>query len=287
MFTDQPVTPLHLKSLLGFLREYSSRKSITRELVKDTFQPSSLTQNQTQSLETLKAAFDLGLILESDDKAISLAKTLSGNLAIDECLKVALDERVLGSLENEPYFALYYSFLLGLNQNVFGKKREDWVLDFNREVFGNKEQSNQFNETKLTGLHRWLSYMGLGWYDQSIEFQCNPFFRIARRLPLVFKERKKLESDEFMSMLSAACPELDGGSIFLQANKRYDPLAKQCSLGLSHALIDLHNSKQIVLHCPKDSDGWSIATAGPPSDGKTLIGDRISQVELGKGVYSD
>lgn len=284
MFTDQPVTPLHLESILSFVRTYASKRSFTRDAVKDSFQPTSITPNQIQSLEALKAAIELKLVLESDDKTITPRKELTGKLAVDECLKAALDEMVLGSLDVEPYFSLFYSFMLGRDLNAFGKTRDDWVLDFNREVFDNKEQSNQFNSTKWTGLHRWFSYMGLGWYDQSGEFNCNPFSRVARRLPILFGQKKKIESDAFFSKLSAAYPELDGGEIFLQANRRYEPSAKQCSLGLSHALIDLHYSQLIVLHCPKDSAGWSIALAGPPSDGKTLMGDRISQVELGKGA---
>jgi hypothetical protein len=252
--------------------------------VKDIFQPASVTPNQTQSQEALKAAMELKLVLEAEDKTVTPAKELTGKFPVDEYLKAVLDDMVLGALDIEPYLALFYSFMLGRDQNAFGKTRDDWVLDFNREVFDNKEQSNQFNSTKWTGLHRWFSYMGLGWYDQSGEFNCNPFSRVARRLPVLFGQKKKLESDAFFSALSVACPELDGGEIFLKANRRYDPSARQCSLGLSHALIDLHYSQLIVLHCPKDSAGWSIAIAGPPGDGKTLVGDRISQIELGKGV---
>lgn len=283
MFTDQPVTPLHLETLLSFVRLYAGKRSLTREALRDIFQPASLTQNQLQSSEALKAAMDLQLVLETDAKLISPAKELTGKLPIDELLKAAIDELVLGRTELEPFFALFYSYMLGRNRNAFGKTREDWALEFNHDVFENKEQSNQFNSTKLTGLHRWFCYVGLGWYDQTDTFNCNPFYRIARRLPLIFGRSKRLDSDAFISSLATACPELDCGRIFMQANRRYDQTAMQCSLGLSHALVDLHYSQIIILHCPKDSAGWSIALASPSSDGKTLIGDRFSQVELGKG----
>ena len=163
MFTDQPVTPLHLESILSFVRTYAAKRSFARDAVKDIFQPASVTPNQIQSLEALKAAMDLKLVFEADDKTITPAKELTGKLPVDESLKAALDEVVLGSIDVEPYLALFYSFMLGRDQSAFGKTREDWVLDFNREVFDNKEQSNQFNSTKLTGLRRWFSYMGLGW----------------------------------------------------------------------------------------------------------------------------
>ena len=287
MFTDNPVTPMHLESLLSFVRVHS-KKNLTRDIIKGAFQPPSLTDNQTQSNTAIRAAISLGLLIESDDKTIIPTKALSGKESIDECLKKALDEKVLCSLDVEKYLSLFYGFVLGLNQNVFEKTKDDWVINFNRDVckfvfIDNEEDENRFNSTKLSGLHRWFSYMGLGWYDQKDEFNCNPFERISRSLSKVFGRESKLECNDFMTALSRVCPELDGGEIFLQANQRYDRDAKQCTLGLSHALIELHSTKQLVLYCPKDSDGWSIASAGPTNDGKTLVGDRISHVELGKG----
>ena len=172
--------------------------------------------------------------------------------------------------------------MLGLNEKASGRSREDWVLGFQRDVFENKPQENQFNETKLTGLHRWMAYAGLGWYDQSQTFNCNPYSRVRRCLSVIFSDTKKLECVDFLSSLAECCSELDQGKIFLEANKNYDRDAKECTLGLSHALIDLHMDGFLKLHCPKDSDGWSIALANPPSDGKTLFSNRVSQVELGK-----
>ena len=82
MFTDQPVTPLHLESILSFVRTYASKRSCTRDAVKDIFQPPSVTPNQTQSLEALKAAMELRLVLEADDKTITPGKELTGKLPV-------------------------------------------------------------------------------------------------------------------------------------------------------------------------------------------------------------
>jgi hypothetical protein len=283
MFTDGPVTPLHLESLLAFLRAYP-KKSFLREEIKGIFQPPSITNSQDQSNGAIRAAIELNLILESKNGVLELSDLAKQASTVKEALHEALDLTVLGSTQVEYYFALFYSYCLGQNESGSKRSREEWEIAFNRDVFDNKQQTNRFNKDKFTGLHRWFSYTGLGWYDPSGEFNCNPYCRIARNLSHVFERKTILESDEFISTMSHVCPELDGGTIFLQANRRYDPSAKQCSLGLSHALIELHYSQMIILHCPKDSGGWSIALAGPPSDGKTLIGDRISQVELVKGA---
>ena len=83
-----------------------------------------------------------------------------------------------------------------------------------------------------------------------------------------------------MVQLAQFCPELDGGEIFLQANKyrNYTPEDKQCTLGLSHALVDLHEDEIIRLVCPLDSRGWSIELAQPSRD-DTIKSDRITLIE--------
>lgn len=282
MFTDQPVTPLHVESLLTFLRANSNRK-LTRDDIRNSFQPPSITTKQKQSHNAVKASIELGLISEGKEKVLELSSAAKSKKTPTAILREALDSNVLASKEVENYLALFYSYMLGLNQKALGRSGEEWTIGFQRDVFDNQPQENQFNTTKLTGLHRWMSYMGLGWYDQKGEFQCAPFERLQRSLSMIFQKQKKLECDEFMHRLSEACPELDGGKFFLEANKSYDANAKQCTLGLSHTLVDLHLGGFIKLHCPKDSAGWSIALANPPNDGKTLASNRISQVELGKG----
>ena len=283
MFTDGPVTPLHVESVIDFLRLNSKRK-FSREDIKNSFQPESVAGSQEQITRALRASEELGLI-EKDGKQVKLAPFKSSKLSTRQLLLSACDQRILSSKEQEYYFALFYAYLLGLNEEGIKtgtKLGEQWASSFNRDVFNNVKQTNQFNSEKYTGLMRWFSFVGLGWHDTNGAFNCNPYHRLSRALPQILA-KKKLECDEFMESLAENCPELDGGEIFLEANKRYDSSAKQCTLGLSHALIDLHLDGQIKLHCPKDSNGWSIGLANPPSDGKTLVSARISQVELGKG----
>ena len=194
----------------------------------------------------------------------------------------AFDERVLCSTDVEKYFALFYAYYLGLGRQVYDRRSQNndqWADRFNHDVFSNVAQENRFNGTKLTGMHRWFNYVGLGWYDPDAKLQANPYERIQRAIPAVRGRQRKLQADEFMSRLAEVCPELDGGKLFLQANPNWNPAVKQCSLGLSHALIELHLDGVIRLMCPADSTGWSVAEAEPPRDDQ-FRSDRFATIEI-------
>ena len=82
-----------------------------------------------------------------------------------------------------------------------------------------------------------------------------------------------------MEKLAATCPELDGGDIFRQANPSWEKSDKKCTLGLSHALIELHLDQVIRLACPADSAGWSIKDAEPPGD-EDFKSEKFDSLEL-------
>lgn len=285
MFTDGPVTPIRVEILVDLLRELNTRK-FDREKILRLLQPETLPGVATgtkrdQAVATLRTALDLGLVTEDDDGRIRIAFERTDSRSTRRIVHDALDKCVLGgSTEPEPYFALFYSYLLALGKEGVRKKAgDDWVIDFDRDVFAGQRQSNPFNATKYTGLRRWFRYAGLGWHDTEDVFQPNPFERLLRRLPIIFDGREKLRGEEFMERLGQACPELDGGAVFRRAAGNWNPKNKKCSLGLSHALVELHQGNKIRLHCPQDSRGWSIEDAAPPSD-ETLKSDKIEDVEL-------
>lgn len=281
MFTHNPVTPLRVEVLIDLLRTFRDRSFGTSDLVK-LFQPEGLpglSPTSKQARHTIEAAGQLGLIDSGEEVKIS-REYQRDKRPTREMVTDAIDAKILSGTEVEPYFALFYSYLLGLGNGAGVKKdSQTWANDFNLKVHGGELTSNPFNGPKYDGLNRWLSYAGLGWYDPDGVFQCNPYERMLRRLPTIFGKQKKLSSEEFMGKLAAACPELDGGEIFLRANQDFSPAGKMCSLGVSHALIDLHEDEIIRLHCPRDSRGWSIDVASPPNDGKTLQGPKIDFVE--------
>jgi len=283
MFTDDAVTPVRLEILVDLLRK--CRGGLAREDVYRLLQPKPLEPNPQfiPAKATIRAAVELGLTEESAG-TLSLSASCKREKDTRSAILRAFDEKVLANTDVEKYFSLFYAYYLYLGKAVYVRAKqsgEDWAKQFNKDVFLDEPQQNPFNRDKLTGLHRWLSYVGLGWYDPAENFQANPYERLSRVLPEIFSKNRKLDSDEFMERLSRACPELDGGEVFRKANQNWKSADKQCSLGLSHALIELHEDEVIRLECPADCQDWSLKEAEPPRD-DCFKGDRFASVEWRK-----
>lgn len=209
-------------------------------------------------------------------------------IPVREALQEALDREVLAHTGVEPYFALFYAFVLGTpRSSMSGRTRDDWVAEFNRALFEGESVSNRFNPDKLSGLHRWLRYTGLGWYDSKESFQCLPVPRLLRCLARIFQKERRMMGEAFMAAVARECPELDGGELFLRANPHWDPAQKQCTAGFAQALVALHEDAWIRLHGAPDSRGWSLALAEPPNDGKTLRSVYLDEVELVRSARED
>jgi len=280
MFTDDAVTPVRLEILVDLL----CRRSLGREELYSLLQPKALEPN-AQSIPakaTLRAALELGLAVEEGD-SVSVAVPTKREKNTQVAILKAFDENVLSHSGVEKYFALFYAYFLHVGKGVYTRsgKYDDWAAQFNKDVFADEPQANPFNAEKLTGLHRWFSYVGLGWYDPAENFQANPYQRILRVLPKIFGKHRKLKSEDFMQSIGTICPELDGGQIFQQANRNWKIEDKQCSLGLSHALIELHEDNVLRLDCPADCQDWSLREAEPPRD-DSFKGDRFALVEWRK-----
>ncbi len=271
MFTDGPVTPVRVETFVNTLRQLGSRK-LDREKLLRLHQPDGLPgiredSKREQATQTFAAVRELGLIEIEESGRIQLSFERNTPRSTRTIVLDALDERVLGgSLETEPYFALFYSYLLSLGkEGALDRSGEEWAVDFERAVFAGQRPPNPFNSTKYNGLLRWFGYAGLGWNDSKGTFQANPFDRLLRRLPVIFQDKKELWGEEFIERLGEACPELDGGTVFSRAAANWSRKNMNCTLGLGHALIELHLASKIRLHCPRDSRGWSISEADPPT----------------------
>ena len=289
MFTDQPVTPLRLEILVEAVGELGGSGTLRREAILELLQPETLPdynsdagEPRSAAKEALKAAIDLGLVIE-DAGLLRLSDTAHGGSkrrARDKVL-AAIDERVLGAVDIETYFAPFYSFMLAQDPSTEASRDyQDWANLYNAAVYAGTAPRNPLNQVKVRGLLRWYPYVGLGWNDPSGEFQCEPYERLNRALPKVFGDDRRLAADDFISRLALACPELDHGEFFRFAN-RGAVQGKMLTTGLAQALISLHQDGQIVLHCPPDSPGWDLSAAAPPNDGAAMRSDRLGAVEWG------
>jgi len=281
MFTDSEATPARVEMLLEVVRSMSGRK-LDAPTIRQLLQPEGLpglTSKSEQAQRIIFAARELELIAEQPDGMIRPTRPRD-NRSARSALIDAIDDKVLNDDKVEPWFALFYAFLLGRDESAGAGPQPgiDWETRFERELFSAIKPSNRFNLDKYRGLRRWFRYSGLGWHDSDDRFHPNPYERIARKLPAVFGKNRDLAVDAFIDRLSEVCPELDGGHIFLRANPGWDRAGRATSLGLAHALVDLHLDRVIQLNCPLDSDGWSIAKAAPPFDRDHLKSDRVTNV---------
>lgn len=280
MFTDNPVTPLRVETLLAVLQDCGQR-SLPEETVISLLQPEGLPGLKEKSAgakHAIAAAIELQLVRREGD-VLALTERVSRKQAIRECVLEACDDLLLATTDVEKYLALFYSYMLGFRTQGSMQTSKDWVYGFNQTVFDGGSE-NRFNEDKLTGLNRWFSYLGLGWWDPKAngDFQCNPYQRLRRKLPMVFGRHRTLDDEDFMRRVGEVCPELDDGALFRIANPRYDAVAKQVTQGLGDALVELHLDGVLVLHGERDSNGWSLSLAVPPLEG-TLRSERFDYVE--------
>jgi hypothetical protein len=280
MFTDDVVTPTRLEVLIDVLREYSRREWDRSDLI-GVLQPKGLpdlSPNSKQAAQTIGAARELGLVVEENQRLrLNIADR---TVPTRRVLLEFIDEQMLSRTDVEPFYAPFYAYLLSLNGDACQSRDGDqWAISFNQDCPLVAKADNPFNKPKYTGLNRWYSYSGHGWFDTQGVFQPNPYERVKRKLADIFGTETKIGGVEFFTRLSDHCPELDGGEIFCRAVAKYDRSRGVVSLGLSHALIDLHFDRVIRLFCASDSRGWTIEAAQPPNDGDTLRSGRVDYVE--------
>lgn len=283
MFTDGPTTPRRVEVLLDVFRWFGERgeRKLKRSALIELLQPRTLPgvpADRDQAKETLRASMELGFITVLGDSVEAKFDTASPESSRD-LLIAAFETTVLARTDVEKHFALYYSFLLGLDSEGNQYTREQLVETFQAKVYGADRGDNPFNTTKLDGARRWLRYVGLGWHDSEDAFHPSPYGRVKRSLAPLFGRKRKLDSEEFRSGLAELCPELDGGRIFRKANSVYNLTPRNFTVGLSQALIALHDDQIIRVHSYPDSRGWSLVAADPTPDNQTFKGDRIEAIE--------
>lgn len=280
MFTDSPATPTRVEAVIDVVRFLDGE--VQRDALDQIVQPRCLPgvkSSSAQGRESIQAAVELGLI-ELRGSVAQATFDVHTSRASRELVLCAFDTMVLAATDVERHFALYYAFVLGSGVALEGLGREELAARFEQIVYQGQRGDNPFNPSKLSGQLRWMRYAGLGWHDSRDNFQPNPYRRLRRQLKNIFGTSLTMPSSEFMASLARCCPELDGGILFLRANREYRVDRMISSTGLAHALIDLHHDGVIRLHGYPDSAGWNLKAAEPTSDTKTFQSDRFDRVDL-------
>src|SRR5687767_10532532 len=120
LFTDGPVTPTRVETLLDLLRGMAPNKKITRSMLYQLLQPEGLPEvdpkKRDAARDTVKSALELGLIEETDEKFIKLKFGRNDSRTTTRILLDALDAAVLADINIEPFLARFYSYVLSLDK---------------------------------------------------------------------------------------------------------------------------------------------------------------------------
>ena len=287
MFIDNPTVPTQLEVVLDLLHSIR-QKSAPADSIRTLLQPKGLpdlTAFSNQAALQLNAARELKLIAQDNEGHLRLTYSIrEGKPSAKEAIISAVDHLVLASAEVEPWFGRLYGYVISRD---FGEipsdssARKDLCTQFNNALPRGVERVNQLNDTKLPHYLRWYCYAGMGWRDPSKCFVPDPTERVRRALPAIFDGARQIDAATFMSSLGQACPELDGGALFMDTAKDHFNMADRvCTRALAVVLRNLHDEGAIQLDCPKDSHGWSLERGGIVRDQQNLQSDRFDRVEL-------
>lgn len=284
MFIDNPTVPVQLEVVLDVLHAVRS-KAASANSIERLLQPKGLpdlTPSSRQGAQHLSAARELKLITQdSEGNCRLVAAVREGKPTAKQMILEAFDRLVLSDVEIEPWFGRIYAFAIARSRLIPVPRdaRDDLCAEFNAALPSHIEKANLANSTKLAHYLRWYCYVGLGWYDPAGSFVPDPTVRLRRSLPKIFGSSKRLDAADFMSSLSATCPELDTGALFTDvAGSAFNKADRVCTTGLAAALRNLHGEGVIQLDCPADSQGWSLERGGSERDNATLKSDRFDRV---------
>lgn len=266
MFTDKPTIPAQLETLLDVIHAMRQRKA-TADTLRQLIQPKGLpglTSSSAQLASHLSAAQELGLVTTDENKDIRLTYQVRGEHQAMPAILSAFDRIALADANVEKWAGRFYAYLIAQEDDVIrSAEGESLANRFMSDLPSTVDKGNPMNDIKYRALMRWYPYVGLGWMDPSGTFVPDPTERIRRALPVIWVDDRKVDADRFMERLGRACPELDGGRLFIEVtNSAYSGKARQCTQALATALRRLHDEGHIRLHCPADSLGWSLEKAG-------------------------
>ena len=137
MFTDGPVTPIHVEALIELFQSLEKQK-IQRDTLYRILQPVYISKKNDQSKQAVQSATELGLLTEKN-KYLYLTEHVTRSQSIRQAVLESIDEYILSRMDVEPYFALFYSYMLVLPATAVDKSNEEWVTAFVCDVFKNFE----------------------------------------------------------------------------------------------------------------------------------------------------
>jgi hypothetical protein len=282
IFGEDTVTPHRLHTLL---RLVARLEKATRKDLLNLLQPSEIgLSKQETSSNVLKAARNLSLIIENEDKTISLTMAKE-QIETVEAYKNYLRNAFLGkTIEEHPNYLLnlFIAWYAVQNEKVFSNYRtdRDYAAEINRQLFPNVTPQRYDEKVIIGNARDWSAFLGLGWmmrYDRPgsgrIIFVPDATERLEALLPDLLPLGSQMRFVDFLRRLAEHCPELDGGKLFnycWEICNKGQPHGNNLSLILSNGLRGLRDLDKIELVRQADAtENWQLYPA---------YGDRNNEV---------
>lgn len=270
LLNSAQVTPPRLHAMIRLILRLQSP---TRKDVIDLLQPSVLIADQSAAKNIYIAAVNCDIITEAPDKTL----LLNGDAAQLESMQgfqLYMQQRILGVTESyvpNYLFNLYSAWYIVQNERVLHFVDKDFETGFNEELFQDDELRT-FNMTKFNGWRTWAAFLGLGWPikpglsgRREILVPCASNRLKGVLTQLLPTDGQAIKFSFFAERLATLCPELDGGSLFIQcweASRGREVRGNQLSLALSTGLRQLSERGEIELIRQADAtDVWQLFPA--------------------------
>jgi hypothetical protein len=218
--------------------------------------------------QTLTSWLQLGLFVEAGDQ-LSIAEKSRKTIGKSKDLKLAtrklpciLRQIIFSKENNDKFWDRKNSRTADLTRGLAWLMAQDiYAFDLGshpkvqEKEFGqvkDKERQLVQNDVRWNGLRTWASYLGFLWNSKQV--MIDPTTALREDLPLIFKNKTELSSDEFLKSIASVIPVLDGGEyrqkvegILDQSTWRKPEKRELLSTSLSRALWRLDEALLIRL----------------------------------------
>jgi hypothetical protein len=268
------VTPQRVHALLKTVKELQHAK---RESIQDILQPRILSANdgkQNTINKIITQALRFNLITKDEQEVLRLAPDIPKKIEDLSVYRQFLQSRFCGiDIETEDNYILncFTAWFAVQNEKAILPKQSETLAEyFNQQMFPSEQEDSderetrKFNSTKYNGWLSWASF--LGWVKNYGNVTVpDATYRLLGILSDVLNDKNKISITEFIARMSAVCPELDGGNLFIRAwesSRPTEEYGKKLTLMVSTALRTCEKLGYLELTTEPDaSDVWQLYDA--------------------------
>ena len=280
--------------LIALTKCLMSQGSMPRQKLLDLCIPKSLDPKQDMATKTLNRWLELGIFESTEDGTVSISEQHKSNLnkrrySLEQLIS-AVTTQVFSARNNERFwasdenksadFSRAQSWMLMQDVYVFQPTSYKEVERLVAEQMVAKEYSVFTNDTRWTGFVAWSEFLGFG--NSCLgRYTIDPTRVIMPFVLESLSQSPSMPIVEFMDLIAAKIPVLDGGAFRKQVEEKINksrwqaPKVNEVSTSLSRALIRLNESNILKLENKADAKEKRLLLG---KDGRQL--ETVSHVRI-------